>query len=238
VANTNCIVIPKEEYRDRVYTLPPVAVPGGKILDEADLSGLVAKAKACPPCVDHFVRETTIGFHHSVIGGALPAVLDAVKAGQLRHFFFIGGCDGAEPGRSYFSDYAKAVPQDCFILTAGCGKYRIRKEEYGTLLGLPRLLDMGQCNDCYGAIQVALALANAVGCGVNDLPLTLVVSWFEQKAVAVFLTLLHLGVKGIILGPKPPAFVSPNVFKVLQDRWNLKLTGDNAEADCAAALAR
>jgi hydroxylamine reductase len=238
VANTNCIVIPKEEYGDRIYTLPPVAVPGGTVLDEKDLSGLVAKAKACPPCADHFVRESTIGFHHSVIGGALPAVLDAVKAGQLKHFFFIGGCDGAEPGRSYFSDYAKAVPADCFILTAGCGKYRIRKEDYGTLLGLPRLLDMGQCNDCYGAIQVALALANAVGCGVNDLPLTLVVSWFEQKAVAVFLTLLHLGVKGITLGPKPPAFVSPNVFKVLQDRWDLRLTGDNAEADCAAALAR
>ncbi|MHC4470655.1 MAG: hydroxylamine reductase, partial [Planctomycetota bacterium] len=181
--------------------------------------------------------ESTIGFHHSVVASQLPALLDAAKSGALKHVFLIGGCDGAEPGRNYFSDYAQAIPEDCFILTLGCGKYRIRNHDYGTHLGLPRLLDMGQCNDAYGAIKVAVALAGALECGVNDLPLTLVVSWFEQKAVAVLLTLLHLGVTGIRIGPKPPAFVTPNVFAVLQERWNLQLTGENAEADCAAALA-
>ncbi|MHC4860684.1 MAG: hydroxylamine reductase [Planctomycetota bacterium] len=237
VANTNCVLIPDERYADRIFSIPPVAVPGGRVLDESDLSPLVEKAKSCPPCEEDVVGESTIGFHHSVVASQLPALLDAAKSGALKHVFLIGGCDGAEPGRNYFSDYAQAIPEDCFILTLGCGKYRIRNHDYGTHLGLPRLLDMGQCNDAYGAIKVAVALAGALECGVNDLPLTLVVSWFEQKAVAVLLTLLHLGVTGIRIGPKPPAFVTPNVFAVLQERWNLQLTGENAEADCAAALA-
>jgi hypothetical protein len=153
-----------------------------------------------------------VGFHRTRAAGAgAPTIVEAVKAGKISRFFVIGGCDGAEKGRNYFTDYARATPDDSFILTLGCGKYRIRDHDYGEHLGLPRLLDMGQCNDAYGAIAVAVALAEAFDCGVNDLPLTLVISWFEQKAVAVLLTLLHLGVKGITLGPNPPAFVSPNV---------------------------
>jgi hydroxylamine reductase len=148
----------------------------------------------------------------------------------------IGGCDGAEPGRNYFTDYAQATPSNSFILTLGCGKFRIRNHDYGELLGLPRLLDMGQCNNAYGAIKVALALADAFDCSVNDLPLTLVVSWFEQKAVAVLLTLLALGVKGVTIGPNPPGFLTPNVFQVLQDKFDLRLTGEDAREDLALAM--
>jgi len=180
--------------------------------------------------------RSMIGFHHSVILGLADTIVQAVKDGKIRRFFLIGGCDGAEVGRNYFSDYAQAVPSDAFILTLGCGKFRIRDYDYGTLLGVPRLLDMGQCNNAYGAIKVAVGLAEAFGCTVNDLPLTLVVSWFEQKAVAVLLTLLALGVKGITIGPKPPAFVSPGVFKILQDTYDLRLTGSSAQQDLAAVL--
>jgi hydroxylamine reductase len=180
---------------------------------------------------------STVGFHRSVLLDAAPAVIDGVKSGAVRHFFVIGGCDGAEPGRNYFSEYAQATPSDSFILTLGCGKYRIRDYDYGTLLGLPRLLDMGQCNDAYGAISVALALSDAFKCGVNDLPLTLVISWFEQKAVAVLLTLLHLNVQGVTIGPNPPPFVTPNVFKILQEKFDLRLTGPDPHADLNRALA-
>jgi hydroxylamine reductase len=237
LANTNCVLIPREAYRDRMFSINPVALPGSTVIEEKDLSVVVEKALSLPVAEENVTRETTIGFHHSVIASKLDAVLDAVKAGELRHVFLIGGCDGAEAGRNYFSDYAEAVPDDCLILTLGCGKYRIRKHDYGTLLGLPRLMDMGQCNDAYGAIRVATALAEAVGATVNDLPLTLVVSWFEQKAVAVLQTLLALGVKGITIGPRPPAFVTPNVFAVMQEKWDLRLTGEDAKAECAAALA-
>jgi hydroxylamine reductase len=163
--------------------------------------------------------------------------VQAVKDGQISRFFVIGGCDGAEPGRNYFSEYAQRTPSDSFILTLGCGKYRIRDYDYGQLLGLPRLLDMGQCNDAYGAIKVATGLAEAFGCTVNDLPLTLVVSWFEQKAVAVLLTLLALEVKGITIGPNPPGFITPGVFRVLQERFDLRLASKDAKQDLAMAIA-
>jgi hydroxylamine reductase len=165
-----------------------------------------------------------------------PTIVEAVKAGKISRFFVIGSCDGAEVGRNYFTEYARLTPPDSFILTLGCGKFRIREHDYGTHLGLPRLMDMGQCNDSYGAIQVAVALANAFGCTVNDLPLTLVVSWFKQKAVAVLLTLLSLGVKKIAIGPNPPAFVTPGVFKVLQDKFDLRITSGNPAEDLAAAM--
>jgi len=236
LANTNCVVIPHEQYAGRLFTLPPVAVPGGMLIENEDYAPVVQMALDCEPLVDDVVTESTVGFHHSVIATKLPALLDAVKAGDLRHIYLIGGCDGAEPGRNYFAQYAESVPDDCFILTLGCGKYRIRNHDYGTLLGLPRLLDMGQCNDAYGAIRVAAALAEAVGATVNDLPLTLVISWFEQKAVAVLLTLLSLGIKGITLGPKPPAFITPTLFGILQEKFDLRLIGEDAKADCEAAL--
>jgi hydroxylamine reductase len=236
VATTNCIVIPKETYADRVFTTRVTAVPGGVRIKGNDFSPLIAKALKCPPLQEKIARTSTIGFHRQVILDAAPTIVQAVKEGKISRFFVIGGCDGAEPGRNYFSDYAQATPKDSFILTLGCGKYRIRDYNFGEHLGLPRLMDMGQCNDAYGAIAVAVALAKAFNCGVNDLPLTLVVSWFEQKAVAVLLTLLSLGVKNITIGPNPPAFVSPGVFQVLQEKFGLRLTGSNAKADLAAVL--
>ena len=237
VATTNCVLVPRPSYASRVFTTRVTAVPGGTRLSGADFSQVVSMAQQCAPLVETSTGESTIGFHHNVILGLADTIVSAVKAGKISRFFVIGGCDGAESGRNYFSDYAQAAPADSFILTLGCGKYRIRNHDYGTLLGLPRLLDMGQCNNAYGAIRVATGLAQAFHCGVNDLPLTLVISWFEQKAVAVLLTLLSLNVKGIRIGPRPPAFVTPNVFKILQEKYDLKLTGTDAKADLAAVMA-
>jgi hydroxylamine reductase len=237
VATTNCVLIPRPAYAARLFTTRVTAVPGGTRLTGEDFSAVVAAARACPPLPEAPTGESTIGFHHNVILSLAETIVAAVKQGKIRRFFVIGGCDGAEPGRNYFSEFAQAAPPDSFILTLGCGKFRIRNHDYGTLLGLPRLLDMGQCNNAYGAIRVALGLAQAFNCGVNDLPLTLVVSWFEQKAVAVLLTLLALGVKGIRVGPNPPAFLTPNVFKVLQEKYDLRLTGSDAKADLAAVMA-
>ncbi|MBU0637836.1 MAG: hydroxylamine reductase [Planctomycetes bacterium] len=233
VATTNCVLIPPESYKDRLFTTRATAVPGGKRLTTDDFSAVIACARRCDPLPDAPVRETTIGFHHNVILGLADKIVAAVKAGKLRHFYVIGGCDGAEPGRNYFSEFAANTPPDSVVLTLGCGKYRIRDHDFGTIelegVGpIPRLLDMGQCNDSFGAIQVAVALAKAFDCGVNDLPLTIVLSWFEQKAVAVLLTLLALGVKGIRIGPVPPAFVSPAVFKILQQKYDLRLTSNKA----------
>ncbi len=236
LATTNCVQLAKESYADRIYTTRCTAIPGGKPIVDDDYSAIVAQAQQCEPPADNLTRQSTIGFHHSVILGLADTIVQAVKDGKISHFFLIGGCDGAEVGRNYFSEYAKATPADSFILTLGCGKYRIRDYDYGELLGIPRLLDMGQCNDAYGAIKVATALAGAFECSVNDLPLTMVISWFEQKAVVILLTLLHLGVKGISIGPAPPAFITPNIFKVLQDKFDLRLTGDDPKGDLAAAM--
>jgi len=224
VATTNCVLIPWESYKGRLFTTRITAVPGGTRLKGNDFSEVIALAKKCPPLRERKVRESTIGFHYSVILGIADKVIDAVKSGAVKRFYVIGGCDGAEMGRNYFTKVAEGSPHESIILTLGCGKFRVRNHDYGTVAGLPRLLDMGQCNDAYGAVQVALGLAKAFGCGVNDLPLTLVISWFEQKAVAVLLTLLALGVKGIRIGPNPPGFVTPAVFKILQEKFDLKLT--------------
>ncbi len=242
LATTNCVLIPREVYKDRLFTTRVTAVPGGKRLTTNDFSAVIECAKQCGPLPHQPVRETTIGFHHNVLLGLADKIVAAVQAGNLNHFFVIGGCDGAEKGRNYFTQFAADTPKDSVVLTLGCGKYRIRDEDFGTIeldgVGeIPRLLDMGQCNDAYGAIQVAVGLAGAFNCSVNELPLTIVLSWFEQKAVAVLLTLLHLGVKGIRIGPNPPAFVSPNVFKILQDKYDLKLTGGSPQEDLKAALA-
>jgi hydroxylamine reductase len=243
LATTNCVLIPREEYKDRLFTTRVTAVPGGRRLTTNDFSTVIQCARGCQPLKDTPGKESTIGFHHSVVLGLADQIVAAVKAGKLRRFFVIGGCDGAEPGRNYFSEYARNTPPDSLILTLGCGKYRIRDNDYGTfpLAGagpIPRLLDMGQCNNAYGAIQVAAALAKAFNCSLNDLPLTIVLSWFEQKAVAVLLTLLALGVKGIRIGPAAPAFVSPNVFKILQEKYDLKLTSNKDPlADLRASLA-
>jgi len=243
LATTNCVLIPRDDYKDRLFTTRVTAVPGGKRLTGNDFSAVIECAKKCQPLPDNPVKETTIGFHHSVVLGLADKIVEAVKAGKLKHFFLIGGCDGAEVGRNYFSEFARNTPPDSVVLTLGCGKFRIRDNDFGTIeldgVGpIPRLLDMGQCNNAYSAIQVAVALSKAFNCGVNDLPLTIVLSWFEQKAVAVLLTLLALNVKGIRIGPNPPAFVSPNVFKVLQDKYDLKLTSNKEPlADLKASLA-
>ncbi len=231
VATTNCVLIPWETYKDRLFTTRVTAVPGGRRIRGNDFSEVIEMAKQCPPLPEEKQGESTIGFHHSVILSLADKIVEAVRSGQVKHFYLIGGCDGAELGRNYFTEVAQRVPQDAIILTLGCGKYRIRNHDYGTVAGLPRLLDMGQCNDSYGAIQVALALSKAFQCGVNDLPLSLVISWFEQKAVAVLLTLLYLGVKGIRLGPNPPAFLTPNIFKILQEKYDLKLTEPEPPAE-------
>ena len=170
-------------------------------------------------------KSITIGFARNAVLGVADKVIAAVKAGKIRRFFLIGGCDGAKPGRNYYTDLATSLPKDCVILTLACGKYRFNKLEFGDIGGIPRLLDVGQCNDSYSAIQIALALAKAFKCGVNDLPLSIVLSWYEQKAVCVLLTLLHLGLKNMRLGPTLPAFVGPGVLKVLVEKFGLKPTG-------------
>ncbi len=242
LATTNCILIPTEAYRDRLFTTRVTAVPGGTRLATNDFSTVIKKAKQCETLPAAPLGESTIGFHHSAILGLADKLLAAVRSGRLRHVFVIGGCDGAEPGRNYYSEFARNTPKDSLVLTLGCGKYRIRGVDFGTIDiegagSMPRLLDMGQCNDSYGAIQVAVGLADALGCSVNDLPLTIVLSWFEQKAVAVLLTLLSLGVKGIRIGPVAPAFLTPNVMKTLQDKFDLRLTDGDPVADLEAALA-
>ncbi len=240
LATTNCVQIPPRDYADRMFTTRVTAVPGGRRLKTNDFSEVIACAKQCRPLVDKKVGESTIGFHHSVLLDAAGHIVDAVKEGRLRHFFVIGGCDGAEVGRNYFTEFARLTPKDSLVLTLGCGKYRIRENDYGTFQlngsAVPRLLDMGQCNNAYGAIQVAVALAKAFNCSVNDLPLTILLSWFEQKAVAVLLTLLALGVKGIRIGPAAPAFVTPNVMKMLRDKYDLDRIGTDPAADLRIAL--
>ena len=227
LGTTNCVLIPPDTYADRLFTNRVTAVPGGTRLKDSDFSVVIAKAKECPPLPENKVRESTIG----VVLGVAGQIVDAVKSGAIKRFYLIGGCDGAESGRNYYTKLAESSPNESIILTLGCGKYRIRNHDYGTVAGLPRLLDMGQCNDAYGAVQVALALAKAFDCGVNDLPLDIVLSWFEQKAVAVLLSLLALNVKGIRVGPVAPAFVSPNVFKILQDRFDLKIIESSPPAE-------
>jgi hydroxylamine reductase len=224
VATTNCISIPPSTYAGRMFTTRATAAPGATRISDDNFAPVVKMALACKPCDEHCVRKSTVGFHRTVLLDAAPVIVQAVKDKKISHFYVIGGCDGYEASRNYFDEFAAKTPRDSFILTLGCGKYRIRQQDHGTLLGFPRLLDMGQCNDSYGAIMVAVALANAFGCTVNDLPLTLCISWFEQKAVAVLLTLLSLGVKGITIGPNPPAFITPNIFKVLQSEFDLRLT--------------
>lgn len=219
---TNCIQKPKETYKGRIFTSGLVAWPGVVHIADRDFTQVIEAALEAPGFSEDGEDKTImVGFGHGAVMGVAGTVIDAVKSGAIKHFFLIGGCDGAKPGRNYYTEFAQAVPDDCVILTLACGKYRFNKLEFGTIGGIPRLLDVGQCNDAYSAVQIALALANAFGCGVNDLPLSLILSWYEQKAVAILLTLLHLGIKNIKLGPSLPAFVTSPVLKVLVDNFNL-----------------
>ncbi|OQA51234.1 MAG: Hydroxylamine reductase [Candidatus Omnitrophica bacterium ADurb.Bin292] len=224
---TNCIQQPRETYKNRIFTTGLVAWPGVKHIEavngKKDFTPVIEAAiKAGGFKEDISGKSILTGFGHHAVLGVADKVIEAVKAGQLRHFFLVGGCDGAKPGRNYYTEFAQAVPKDCVILTLACGKYRFNKLEFGDIGGIPRLLDMGQCNDAYSAIQVAVALAKAFNCGVNELPLSLILSWYEQKAVCILLSLLSLGIQNIRIGPSLPAFVSPNVLSVLVKTFNIK----------------
>lgn len=225
---TNCIQRPADSYKDRMFTTGLVGWPDVKhIADrkaggQKDFSMVIKKAMLSKGFKEDVEgKEILVGFGHNAVMSVAGAVIDAVKSGAVKHFFLIGGCDGAKPGRNYYTEFAEKVPQDCVILTLACGKYRFNKLDFGTIGGIPRLLDIGQCNDAYSAVQIALALSQAFNCGVNDLPLSLILSWYEQKAVVILLTLLSLGIKNIKLGPSLPAFVSPNVLNVLVQNFNI-----------------
>jgi hydroxylamine reductase len=234
---TNCIQSPRDGYKSRIFTAGLVAWPGVTHIKDRNFKPVIDAALAAPGFAsDEPEKSILVGFGHNTILGVADKVIAAVKAGQLKHFFLIGGCDGARSGRNYYTQFAEAVPKDCAILTLACGKYRFNKLDFGDIGGIPRLLDCGQCNDAYSAIKVASALAQAFGCGVNDLPLSLILSWYEQKACAILLTLFYLGIKNIRLGPSLPAFVSPTVLNVLVEKFAIKPI-TTVEADLKAALA-
>ena len=219
---TNCIQSPRDSYKARIFTSGLVAWPGVTHIHDRNFAPVIDAALAAEGFKDDGSDQTIlVGFGHEAVLGVADKVIEAVKSGQIKRFFLIGGCDGAKPGRSYYTDFAKAVPNDSVILTLACGKYRFNKLDFGEVAGIPRLLDIGQCNDAYSAIQIAVALASAFETDVNGLPLSLVLSWYEQKAVVILLTLLHLGIKNMRLGPSLPAFVTPPVLQVLVDRFGL-----------------
>ena len=226
VMTSNCIIDPNVgRYTDRIFTRNIVGWPGVVHLEGDDFTVVIEKALSLPGFeFDEIPHMITVGFGGKTLMDAAPAVIDGVKGGDIKHFFLIGGCDGDKSERSYFTDFANAVPEDSLILTLGCGKYKFNKLNFGDINGIPRLLDVGQCNDAYSAIQLALALSEAFECGVNDLPLSMILSWFEQKAIVILLTLLSLGVKNIHTGPTPPAFLTDNLLGVLVDKFDLKLT--------------
>jgi len=228
---TNCLQKPKDSYKHRTFTLGVVGWPDVVHIEDRDFTGVIEAALAEPGFTkDAPEKFITIGFAHNTVLSIADKVVQLVKDGKIKHFFLIGGCDGAKPGRNYYTEFAQKVPKDSIILTLACGKYRFNKLDFGDIDGIPRLLDCGQCNDAYSAIQIATGLADAFNCGVNDLPLSLVISWFEQKAVAILLTLLYLGIRDIRIGPSLPAFVSPNVLNVLVEKYNIKPVG-NADED-------
>jgi len=219
---TNCIQNPKD-YPERIFTTGLVEWPNVVHVHRNDFSPVIEEALSLEGFVeDKPEKFITIGFGRNTVMSVAPAVINAVKAGQIKHFFLVGGCDGAKTGRNYYTELAEKIPQDCVILTLACGKYRFNKLDFGDIGGIPRLLDIGQCNDAYSAIKIAVALAKAFECDVNSLPLSMILSWYEQKAVAILLTLLYLGIKNIRLGPSLPAFISPNVLNILVENYGIK----------------
>jgi hydroxylamine reductase len=220
---TNCIQSPRNTYRDRIFTAGLVGWPGVTHIADGNFAPVIKAALAAPGfAADTVGKSVMVGFARNAVLGVADRVIAAVKEKKIRHFFLVAGCDGAKPGRNYYTEFVEKVPADCIVLTLACGKFRFFDKELGAIGGIPRLLDMGQCNDAYSAIQVAVALAKAFGVGVNDLPLSMVLSWYEQKAVAILLTLLSLGIKNIRLGPSLPAFITPNVLGVLVEKFGIK----------------
>ena len=240
---TNCLMPPKASYADRVFTTEVVSYPEiCHIGENKDFTPVIEKAIELGGYAEDMLftginggSELTTGFARKAVLNAAEEIVAAVKSGAIRHFFLVGGCDGARPGRSYYTEFVRQAPPDTVVLTLACGKYRFNDMDLGTIGGFPRVMDMGQCNDAYSAIQVAVALADAFGCGVNDLPLSMVLSWYEQKAVCILLTLLHLGIRGIRLGPTLPAFVSPNVLNYLVEHFDIAPIS-TPEEDMAALL--
>jgi len=223
IMTTNCIQRPKETYSARIFTCGLVRFPGVTHIENRNFAPAI-QAALQEKGFEHDEPEKfiIIGFGHNTVMSVADQVINGVKAGKIRHFFLIGGCDGAKPGRDYYTEFAQSVPKDCVILTLACGKYRFNKLEFGDIDGIPRLLDIGQCNDAYSAIQIAVALAGAFKIDVNSLPLSMILSWYEQKAVCILLTLLHLGIKNIHLGPSLPAFVTPSVLNILVEKFNIR----------------
>lgn len=219
---TNCIQKPKDSYMDRLFTCGLVRWPGVKHIENRDFVPVIEAALKAEGFAEDGEEKTILtGFGHNAVLSVADKVVEAVKSGAVKHFFLIGGCDGAKPGRNYYTEFAEKVPKDCMILTLACGKYRFNKMDFGNIGGIPRLLDIGQCNDAYSAIQIAVALTKAFDCELNDLPLSMILSWFEQKAVCILLTLLYLGKKDIRLGPSLPAFISPAALKILVEKFNI-----------------
>ena len=233
---TNCIQKPKDSYNDNIFTAGLVGWPGVTHIANQDFTPVIEKALEMPGFIEDMPgKEVMVGFARNAVLGVAPQVIEAVKNKAIRHFFLVGGCDGAKPGRDYYTEFVEQVPEDCVVLTLACGKFRFFDKDLGDIGGIPRLLDVGQCNDAYSAIKIASALADAFDCGVNDLPLSMILSWYEQKACAILLTLLHLGIKDIRLGPSLPAFITPNVLDVLVKNFNIMPIG-TPEDDLKAIL--
>ncbi|MBE7383658.1 MAG: hydroxylamine reductase [Leptolyngbya sp. SIO1E4] len=242
VVTTNCLMPPHDHYSDKLFSLGPVDYPHLAHLPAGEngisnFTPVIEKALSLPGFIeDATPKSVTVGFAHNAVLSVADTIIEAVKQGKIRHFFLVGGCDGAKPGRTYYTEFVEKVPDDCVVLTLACGKFRFFDRNLGEIAGLPRLMDVGQCNDAYSAIQIAIALANAFEMDVNELPLSMILSWYEQKAVAILLTLLHLGIKDIRLGPTLPAFISQNVFKLLSETYHLQPI-TTPEQDLAACLA-
>jgi len=223
VMTTNCIQKPLDSYKENIFTCGPVAWPGVTHIADGNFKPAIDRALALPGfSADTNGVSVMVGFARNTVMSVADKVIEAVKSGKIRHFFLVAGCDGAKPGRNYYTEFVEKVPQDCIVLTLACGKFRFFDKQLGDIGGIPRLLDIGQCNDAYSAIQIAVALSKAFNVGVNDLPLSLVLSWYEQKAVAILLTLLHLGIRNIRLGPSLPAFITPNILNVLVENYGIK----------------
>ncbi|MDJ0987031.1 MAG: hydroxylamine reductase [Desulfobacterales bacterium] len=233
---TNCIQKPRDSYKDHIFTTGLVGWPGVQHIAGPDFTPVIEKALEMPGfSEDQNGKQVMVGFARNAVMGVADKVIEAVKSKAIRHFFLVGGCDGAKPGRDYYTQFVEQIPDDCVVLTLACGKFRFFDKDLGDIGGIPRLLDVGQCNDAYSAIKIATALADAFECEVNDLPLSMVLSWYEQKACVILLTLLYLGIKDIRLGPSLPAFISPNVLNVLVDKFNI-MPVKTAQEDLQAIL--
>jgi hydroxylamine reductase len=236
VMTTNCIQKPKDSYQEHIFTTGLVGWPGVHHIAGKDFTPAIQKAQSLPGFTDDNPgKSVMVGFARNAVLGVAGQVIEAVKSKAIRHFFLVGGCDGAKPGRDYYTELVEKIPSDCVVLTLACGKFRFFDKDLGNIGGIPRLLDVGQCNDAYSAIQIAVALAGAFNCGVNDLPLSMILSWYEQKACVILLSLLHLGIKNIRLGPSLPAFISPNVLDVLVKNFNI-MPISTADQDLKAIL--